>query len=54
MERRKIEDLLREGRAIQKRLVKFHQSKNASPNKAKVFAKLVMERENKFRPSISH
>ena len=39
----KIEDQLREGRAIQKRLVKLHQSKNASLNKAKVFAKLVME-----------
>ena len=43
MERGEIEDLQREGRAIQKRPVKFHQSKNASSNKAKVFAKLVME-----------
>ena len=39
----KIEDLLREGRVIRKWLVNFHLNKISSPNKAKVFAKLVME-----------
>ena len=39
----KISELLREGRSIQKRLVRSHQKKKDSPHKAKIFAKLVME-----------
>ena len=38
----KICELLREGRSVQKRLVRSHQKKD-SPHKAKIFAKLVME-----------
>ena len=38
----KIAELLREGRSVQKRLVRSHQKKDP-PHKAKIFAKLVME-----------
>ncbi|EDO35883.1 predicted protein [Nematostella vectensis] len=38
-----IEELIREGRTIQRRLVQFHRKKDAPQNTAKVFAKLVME-----------
>ncbi|EDO42709.1 predicted protein [Nematostella vectensis] len=40
-----IEELIREGRTIQRRLVQFHRKKDAPQNTAKLFAKLVMEEQ---------
>lgn len=49
----KIAELLREGRTIQKRLARSHQKKYPL-HKAKIFAKLIMERTNKHRPTIPY